>query len=122
MMGAKFKIPTIVTVAGAMFGYLILSPFAMYITHNVHMECPIHEMDLIEVFGTELLSWSMPFTLLGGLIGLGVGLLFQRVREKTTEIKKEKDYTDLLLNSMKEGMLTIDLDYTRLRANRAFLG
>jgi PAS domain S-box-containing protein len=121
ILGLKFKIPLIVAVAGAVFGYFVLSPFSMFMAHEVHINYPMHQMTISEVFKLELLQWTLPFTFIGGILGFLWGILFQRVREKSEEIKKEKEYTEQIVNSMDEGLLAIDRDYRIVSANRAFL-
>jgi PAS domain S-box-containing protein len=121
IMGLKFKIPLIVAVAGAVFGYFVLSPFSMFMAHEVHINYPMHQMTISEVFKSELLQWTLPFTVIGGILGFLWGILFQRVREKSEQVKKEKEYTEQIVNSMNEGLLTIDRDYRIVSANRAFL-
>ncbi len=117
----RAKIPIIIAFAGAAIGYFVLSPFAMYISHITHLATPVHEMTLEEVFTSNFLLWTLSFTLFGAAIGLVIGLLYQRVRERTEGVKKSKNYLDLVLDSMDEGMLTIDRDYKIVRANRSFL-
>jgi PAS domain S-box-containing protein len=120
-MGKKISLPIIVAVAGASFGYFVISPFAMYVAHLIHMDSPIHEMTISDVFTPELFFWAASFTIFGGAIGLAMGLLLQRIRERTEGTKKEKEYADLVVNSMHDGMLAIDRDYKIVSANRAFL-
>jgi PAS domain S-box-containing protein len=121
IMRANFKFPALMALAGAILGYFILSPFAMYMSHIVHMDMPVNELGISDVFGPEFFPWALPFTLFGGAIGLIIGILYCRVRERTEGIKKEKEYTEQVVNSMNEGMLVVDKDFKILSANKAFL-
>ncbi|MBU2560341.1 PAS domain-containing sensor histidine kinase [archaeon] len=121
ILGTRLKIPFVIALAGAVIGYFILSPFAMYMSHSVHLVMPAHEMGISDVFAIELFLWALPFTLFGGAIGLIIGLLYQRVKDRTEGIKKEKEYTEQVVDSMNEGMLVVDRDFKIISANRAFL-
>lgn len=115
------KIPVSMGVVGGLSGYFLFSPFAMYISHIVHTDMPVHEMSVWEVFKPELLMWSIPFTLFGGAIGLVLGLLYHNVRERAAEVRESRDYIKLVLNSMGEGMVTINKDLRIVSVNRAYL-
>jgi signal transduction histidine kinase len=74
----------VILVLCAAFGYFVLSPFAMYMYHAVHMDFPLHEMTVMDVFTPELLSWSLPFAVFGGLVGAIIGMMYLR-RKKVEE-------------------------------------
>jgi len=78
-------------------------------------------MGLADIFGRQLLPWSLSFSVVSGGIGLLVGFLYVQIRDRTGEIARVRDYNQLIMNSMAEGMLAIDRDYKVVMANRAFL-
>jgi PAS domain S-box-containing protein len=109
-MGVRIRIQIIATVAGAMLGYVILSPFAMYITHEVHAKYPIHEMTLLEVFRPELLSWTIPFTLLGSLIGLAIGILYGSQSRAQDALQSAEERLRSIVESSEDIIVMQDLD------------
>ncbi|MBU2560070.1 HAMP domain-containing histidine kinase [archaeon] len=78
----------VIMVLCAAFGYLVLSPFAMYRYHAVHMDFPLHEMTVMDVFTPELLPWSVPFAVFGGLVGAIIGIMYLKRKKAEDEIKK----------------------------------
>ncbi|MCK4821792.1 PAS domain-containing protein, partial [bacterium] len=119
--GSHIKLLLFFTCIGAMLGYLLLSPFAMFISHYIHADLPYHEMTIFEVFMPSHFLWSAPFTLLSSLGGCVIAFLYLKLQEKTIRLSDAHGFNELLLNSMYEGMLFIDRNYRIQKTNEAFL-
>ena len=78
----------VITVFGSAFGYFVLSPFAMYMYHAVHMDLPLHEMTALDVFTPELLPWSLPFAAFGGVVGAIIGTMYLTRKKAEDKLKK----------------------------------
>lgn len=117
----KMRTPLLTTACGALAGYLLISPLAVYVTHTTHRHTPVRAVGFLEIFSHEPASWSLPFAIFGAAAGLLVGLLHRRLREKSEKVREAKEYIDLMVDSMGEGMLTIDREYRIVMTNRAYL-
>lgn len=117
----KNRIPLLTTVGGMLVGYVLLSPLSVYVSHRVHQEEGLRQLRFQEIFNHEPFSRSLPFIVCGGAMGLLVGLLYRKILGKTEKIQEAREYIDLMLNSLDEGMLSIGKDYRIIRANRAYL-
>jgi two-component system cell cycle sensor histidine kinase/response regulator CckA len=111
----------IINITGCLFGYLVLSPFTMWISHLVHVKMPIHAMKVWHVLLPQYFVWWLPFSVFSSVIGLIIALLYNREQESIAETRQIKEYNELVLNSMSEGVLAIDKDYQIIMANKVFL-
>jgi signal transduction histidine kinase len=84
----KAKRPFMMALAGGILGYIVLSPFAMYISHVAHLKTPTYEMAVWDVFSLDNLFWSLSFTAFGAAAGLLVGVLYCRQKCAVEELKK----------------------------------
>jgi len=91
----SIKIPLIWTISGMVTGYVILSPFAMFMAHAVHSEYPINEMSVWEVYSPKLYLWSLHFTFFSGSLSLIIGILHHRLKRNVEEIKKAYNELEL---------------------------
>jgi PAS domain S-box-containing protein len=117
----RFKIPFTASLIGALTGYLILSPFTMYVSHVVHRYQSPTDMSVYKVFLPEFWQWAVFFVIFGSIAGLVIGMLYKSIRERTSEIRETKNYMEMLFNSVADGIITIDRQYRIKNANKAFL-
>lgn len=103
-MRDEIKKKFVITVFGAAFGYFVLSPFAMYMSHAVHMKMPAHETGISHVFRPELLQWSLPFAAFGGVVGVIIGTMY--IRRKKAEDKLKKYTIELEESNRLRGIFT----------------
>lgn len=97
----RVRTPVKIAILCAVLGYFILSPFTMYMSHHEHENIAEHEMSLWNVFGLEFILWSLTFTVFSGVCGFGIGLLYQKIVEKTEALKEsEERFRELFENSM----------------------
>jgi len=92
------RIPLTATFLGITVGYVVLSPFAMYISHVAHMDLPYKEMSVWDVYSPKLYLWSLSFTLFSGSIGLLIGILYSKIKKTSEKIKKAHDELELHVN------------------------
>jgi PAS domain S-box-containing protein len=111
-----FIVPALFTLAGALFGYTTLSPFAMIVSDIAHGE--LHYV--WEVFTPDFTFWAVSFTKFGAVIGLVLGLMYESLRRKNLMVRRAKEFIELVLDSMEEGVVTIGADYRVVSANRSF--
>lgn len=69
--------------AGGVFGFMVLSPFAMIVSESHHLNGPIHFPSLLkhvlrESFGIGYWVWKLTHLLVGASLGLLFGLVFQK--------------------------------------------
>lgn len=106
--------------AGAIFGFAVLSPFSMHLSHRIHRHIAMHDMGITDVFTSHLYGWSMPFTFLGLVVGLVTGILYVNVRRKHRQVEKSKQFLALIFDSISAGMVVVDKDFRILSANRSY--
>ncbi|MBU1999001.1 MAG: HAMP domain-containing histidine kinase [Candidatus Omnitrophica bacterium] len=97
----KYKEIIFFTFTGVVFGFFILSPFAMVVSDIIHNNLPaekIHSMysnpweSIFEVFKPYLFIWGSIFAVFSGITGVFMGLYF----------KARREYFDMLNDSYKK--------------------
>ena len=110
---SKHREVIIFTLIGTIFGYVILSPFAMVVSDMIHSRmlppAAVHAMyanpwrSIIEVFKPYLIVWSLIFAIFCGVVGCLVGLYMKVKREYMNKL--DESYKKLqVLEQLKDSL------------------
>jgi len=117
----------IFTLIGAVFGYIILSPFAMVVSDMIHSKMPPDKvqamyakpwMSIIEVFKPYLVVWGLIFAVFCGIAGYVIGLYIKVKRSymnklnesyrKLQALEQFKDsFTHMIVHDLNNHLMSI---------------
>lgn len=117
--GRSVVIPPVAGLVGVVIGAVILFPLALLMSGGAAVVTATYEVLLFGV-RVELLPWTLFFSLVGGVTGLSMGLLYFKVARKSLEAEGSSAFLNWIIDSMDFGLITVDREYRVLTENASY--